>query len=167
MRRATSVVTTRAARSVVALALAAVVSSIAGCQVSSGPAGPSPAASPIELPPWAALAAEGGHAVVGQLGSYTWGESGSDAGWLPGAVIAVGAGEPLTVVLDPSHVVADWSSRAVSADRADPIGARSLGVGVGAPRFDAPGPGRWTVEVRITAVGDIGSASYFWLLEIP
>ena len=52
----------------------------------------SPATASIEpsetlasSPPTAALAVEGGDPTDGQLGTYTWGEGGSDAPWLPGA----------------------------------------------------------------------------------
>ncbi|MEA2610414.1 MAG: hypothetical protein QOG32_140 [Chloroflexota bacterium] len=48
-------------------------------------------------PPDAALAAEGGDPVIGQLGSFTWGAGGSDSPWLPGAPLVVGVGERLRV----------------------------------------------------------------------
>ena len=57
------------------------------------------AASPATAtePPAASLAVEGGDPVTGQLGTFTWGDGGSDSPWLPGAPIAVGTGEQLTV----------------------------------------------------------------------
>src|SRR6266576_2728071 len=54
----------------------------------TGGAGQSVAAG---QPPSAALAADGGDPVVGQLGTYTWLDGGSDSPWLPGTTIAVGA----------------------------------------------------------------------------
>ena len=58
---------------------------------------PSPRRLSAAEPPAAALAVEGGDPVTGQLGTFTWGDGGSDSPWLPGAPIAVGTGEQLTV----------------------------------------------------------------------
>jgi hypothetical protein len=67
---------------------------------------PSPAPSPsvnaslaAAEPPAATLAVEGGDPVTGQLGTFTWGDGGSDSPWLPGSPIAVGTGEQLTVTI--------------------------------------------------------------------
>src|SRR5688500_217654 len=68
---------------------------------SAGPTGPAPSAAGRDAPPDAFLAVEGGDPVVGQLGTYVWLDTGSDSPWLPGAPLAVGAGEPLTLGLDP------------------------------------------------------------------
>ena len=48
-------------------------------------------------PPVASLAAEGGDPVAGSLGSFTWGDGGSDSPWLAGAPITAGSGEQFTV----------------------------------------------------------------------
>lgn len=119
-----------------------------------------------EGPPAAALAVEGGDPVVGQLGTFTWRETGSDAPWLPGAPIAIGAGEPLMVALDPPTGVATWRARYVPTDADGPEGATSLGEGTGTPAFEAPGSGTWTLEVRITFVDGLGDAGYFWRLDV-
>ena len=103
-------------------------------------------------PPAARLAAEGGDAVAGQLGTYIWGDAGSDSPWLPGAPISVGAGEPLTVSFDPALPVASWRARMVSSDADGPDGARVLGEGAGDPSFQAPGAGSWTVECSSSSV---------------
>ena len=61
---------------------------------------PAPASSTTAgAPPAATLAADGGDPAVGQLGSYTWLDGGSDSPWLPGTPLTVGAGEPLTVTI--------------------------------------------------------------------
>jgi hypothetical protein len=117
-------------------------------------------------PPVAALAAEGGDATDGQLGTYTWGDSGSDAPWLPGERMAVGAGEPLTVTFRPETAIETWSARAVPASAEGPAGATSLGQGSGPPRFAAPGAGTWTVQVRAVFANVSGQASYFWQLAV-
>lgn len=143
-------------------------------QASAGPTataalttgGPSPTAAGREAPPEAFLAAEGGDPVAGQLGSFVWLQSGSDSPWLPGAPIAVGSGEPLTVSLDPDGDIRAWAARYVPADAAGPEGATTLGEGSGPPRFEAPGPGDWTVEVVVEFAAGVGDASYFWRLEV-
>jgi hypothetical protein len=141
---------------------------------------PSPASSPspemstnapsagaaADGPPAAGLAAEGGDAVTGQLGTYVWGDAGSDSPWLPGAPISVGAGEPLTVSFDPALPVASWRARMVSSDGDGPDGARVLGEGAGDPSFQAPGAGSWTVEVFVEFGSSAGDASYFWRLDV-
>jgi len=129
----------------------------------ASPASASPAAGVLE-PPAASLAAEGGDPVVGQLGSYAWASGGSDSPWLPGAPITVGAVEPVAMTVDPAVPIATWSARMMPIGAAAPIGAVSLGRGAGPPRFEAPGPGDWTVEVQVRFEDGLGSASYFWAL---
>lgn len=128
--------------------------------------GPSPTVAGRDAPPDALLAAEGGDPVAGQLGTYVWLGSGSDAPWLPGAPIAVGAAEPLTVSLVPDGDIRAWSARYVPANAAGPDGAASLGEGAGQPAFAAPGPGTWTVELFLEFAPDVGNAHYFWRLEV-
>jgi hypothetical protein len=118
------------------------------------------------VPPAAELAAEGGDAVAGQLGTYIWGDSGSDSPWLPGAPISVGAGEPLTVGFDPAIAVAAWRARIVPSGADGPDGARVIGQGADDPSFHAPGPGSWTVEVHVEYGSSAGDASYFWRLDV-
>ena len=127
---------------------------------------PSSTVAGRDAPPDALLVAEGGDPVAGRLGTYVWLETGSDAPWLPGAPIAVGAGEPLTVGLDPDGDIRAWAARYVPAAATGPEGATSLGEGDGRPRFEAPGPGAWTVEVFVEFAAGAGDASYFWRLEV-
>lgn len=122
--------------------------------------------SPDDVPPAALLAAEGGDPVAGQLGTYVWGGQGSDSPWLPGAAIAVGRGEPLTVTPAPAADVASWTARMVPAGSTGPEGATSLGEGSGAPGFAASKRGAWTVEVHLVFADDAGDASYFWRLDV-
>lgn len=133
---------------------------------------PSPGRSePVDpAPPAATLAAEGGEPVEGQLGTYLWRDGGSDAPWLQGAPIRVGAGEPLAISLTPPISIDAWRVRMVPATADGPAGAVILGEGRGpsagdAPAFDAPDVGRWTIEVAVTFADGLGSASYFWQLE--
>ena len=128
---------------------------------------PSPAASiPVE-PPAASLAADGGDPVVGQLGSFTWNQAGSDSPWLPGSPIRVGSGEPLTVTLDPPSEIGSWTVRRVPAGATGGSGAVAMGSGEGAPiGFVAPGPGRWSVMVDIRFANGSNAAVYSWLLDV-
>jgi hypothetical protein len=117
-------------------------------------------------PPLAKLSAEGGDPTVGQLGTYTWADGGSDSPWLPGSRITVGTREPLTVTFAPTARVGAWRARAVPSTSDGPTGAVVLGQGSGTPRFEAPEPGTWTVEVRVVFEKGAGSASYFWQLAV-
>ena len=126
---------------------------------------PDPSVAGRDAPPDATLTAEGGDPATGQLGSYTWFESGSDAPWLPGTPLAVGVGEPLTIAFVPPRDVASWTARYAPAG-ADPAGARPLGEGMGGPVFGVPEPGHWTVAVTIIFGAGIGSATYFWELTV-
>lgn len=117
-------------------------------------------------PPVGQLAAEGGDAITGQLGTFTWGDGGSDSPWLPGAPISVGAGEPLAVSFGSPIGVATWQARAVPSGADGPAGASILGEGTGAPAFGAPAAGSWTAEVHVVFDGGVGDASYFWQLEV-
>lgn len=119
------------------------------------------------LPPSATLAADGGDPAVGQLGSYTWLDGGSDSPWLPGTPLTVGAGEPLTVAIGGGVAVADWSARRVTAGRTDSSGAITLGGGGGPPvAFAAPGAGTWSLQVTVRFANDLGSAAYYWRLTV-
>jgi hypothetical protein len=137
-------------------------------QASPGAAsiGPSPSIAGRDAPPDAALAAEGGDPVSGQLGTYVWLESGNDSPWLRGSPLAVGPGEPLAVSLVPDGDVAAWTARYVPAAAQGPEGAITLGQGTGSPKFSAPGPGNWTVELAVEFAAGAGQASYFWQLEV-
>jgi hypothetical protein len=164
-----------------------VVTVVAACSIGGRPAAvslsasaaPSPSPSPVVAdssiptgrqivtgPPAAALAAEGGDATDGQLGTYAWGDGGSDAPWLHGERVAVGAGEPLIVRFRPETAIETWSARVVPASADGPAGASGLGQGSGQPRFAAPGAGTWTAEVRVVFANAAGEASYFWQLAV-
>jgi hypothetical protein len=137
-------------------------------QVSPGAtsSGPSPSIAGRDAPPDAAVAAEGGDPVTGQLGTYVWFESGTDSPWLPGSPLTVGPGEPLTVSFIPDGDVQAWTARYVPAAAQGPDRAITLGQGTGSPSFSAPGPGIWTVEVAVEFAAGAGQARYFWQLEV-
>ena len=130
------------------------------------PPPPSPSLAGRDAPPDAVLAAEGGDPVTGQLGTYVWFESGSDAPWLSGAPLTVGSGEPLYLSVIPEGRIAAWEVRDLPAGAAGPEEARTIATGIGAPAFEAPGSGTWTVEVTLEFAGGAGRAAYFWRLKV-
>lgn len=130
---------------------------------------PPPTPRPAGYPPDALLAAEGGDPVAGEIGSYTWLNAGSDSPWLPGNPITVGAGETLTVTIEPAVNVEQWTaSREVW--QVLPGGGPTVGVGQGGPgqpiTFTAPPPGLWALDVSVWFTGGRGSAAYYWKLEV-
>ena len=132
--------------------------------VAASPAAASPAAS--TEPPAATLAVDGGDAVTGQLGTFTWGDGGSDSPWLPGSPITVGTGEQLTVTIGDRVGVATWSARRVPAGTTDGSGAVGLGTDGPPIDFGAPEAGSWSVQVTVDFDRGLGSASYYWLVTV-
>lgn len=80
--------------------------------------------------------------------------------------MTVGVGEPLAVQFAPDGEIVGWRARYVPAGRTDPQGAVSLGEGTGTPAFPAPPAGSWTAEVTVDFGQNVGSASYFWRLDV-
>ena len=146
---------------------------------SSAPAVPSiepsaeaPASEPlvtepaIAQPPAASIAVEGGDPVVGQLGSFTWDNSGSDGPWLPGTPIHIGSGERLKLAFAGPVSLAAWT---VSRTPAGSNGSGVVGMADGpdGPVTFAPPPaGSWSVNVNVWFADNLGSASYYWLMEV-
>jgi hypothetical protein len=117
-------------------------------------------------PPAATLSVEGGEPAMGQLGTFTWGDGGSDSPWLPGSPIAVGTGERLTVTVGDGIGVATWSARRVPAGASDAAGAVGLGTGGPPVAFEAPPVGSWSVQIAVDFDGGLGSATYYWLVSV-
>jgi hypothetical protein len=118
-------------------------------------------------PPEASMAVEGGDPIVGALGSFTWRNAGSDAPWLRGAGIHVGSGEELEVTLGSPVAIAAWTAGRTPPGSLDGSSAIGLGEGRGGhPRFLAPPPGTWSVQVVVWFAANQGSAAYYWLVEV-
>ena len=103
--------------------------------------------------------------MVGQLGTFVWAGGGSSSPWLPGAPIAVGAGETVLVTVAPSVVITGWTARFAPAGVVDGLGATVIDPGVGPPSLSAPDPGSWTLAVTVQ-FGEFGSATYAWRLDV-
>ncbi|MEX2183660.1 MAG: hypothetical protein WEC14_04390 [Chloroflexota bacterium] len=129
-------------------------------------AGPTGTPAVPTEPPEIALLVEGGDPVAGQLGTYTWGDGGSDAPWLTGAPLRVGPGERLAARVEPFAAVSAWEAQVVPWDADGPAGAVPLGSGSGEPAFPAPNPGRWTIHLEVTYAAGLGSANYFWQVDV-
>ena len=158
--------TTVASPPVVPTAPPAATASPPPSALASPVASPSPAGVPAE-PPAASLAVEGGDPVAGGLGSYTWAGGGSDSPWLPGAPMRVGSGERLRLTLAPKTGVDSWTADRVKAGTTDGTGAVRLGSGTsGTIAFDAPPAGHWSVQVTIRFADGLGSATYYWRLDV-
>jgi hypothetical protein len=114
----------------------------------------------------ASLAVEGGDPVEGSLGTYTWGDVGSDAPWLQGAPISVGPGEPMTMTVSPASGIDSWEARLAPPGADGPQGSRTIGRGRGLPVIEPPEGGAWTLEVRVVFAGGLGEARYFWRLGV-
>ncbi len=156
-----------------ATAAAAVATESAMAATPSATASDVAAASPSRstqagsAPPEATLTVEGGDPVTGQLGTYVWADGGSDSPWLPGAPIKAGAGEALTATLADEVGVAGWTARRVPAGTEGGAGASELGSGSAGPvTFSAPDKGVWSVQVDVEFADGLGSASYYWQLEV-
>lgn len=165
----------RASLLVVALAAAACGTSTGSpAPASPAPGSPAPATAlppvtdepAVDGPPAALAAVDGGDPIAGQLGTYIWGETGSDSPWLRGAPITVGIGETFTIRLEPAVGIASWSARYVPSTSDDTAGAVSLGEGVGAPALDVPPAGDWTVELAVTFADGQGEARYAWAVRV-
>jgi hypothetical protein len=128
---------------------------------------PSTPEPPPQMPPSASLAVEGGDPVVGELGSFTWQNGGSDSPWLPGSPMRIGAGEHLELAIAGAVAIDAWQASYVPADDLRSITPVGLGEGGSVPiTFSAPPAGRWAVHVSVWFAGGLGSAAYYWSIDV-
>jgi hypothetical protein len=119
----------------------------------------------VEAPPSVALHVEGGDPVPGQLGTFAWADGGSDSPWLPGEPIGAASGELLAAIVTPDIPIAAWSAVLAPSSSAGGLGASNAGRGTAPIVIAVPVAGSWTLAVTI-AFGDLGSATYFWRLDV-
>lgn len=123
---------------------------------------------PIAEPPAAAIAVDGGDPVTGELGSFAWQNSGSDSPWLGGRPIHIGSGETLAMTLAEPVAIDTWTASRVAAATLDDTA--TVGIGEGAAGdpvvFAGPPTGTWSVKVSVWFAGKLGSASYYWRVEV-
>jgi hypothetical protein len=135
-------------------------------QAATRTAAATPSAAPGELPPDAALLVAEGDPVVGQLGSYTWGQAGSDSPWLPGAAAVVDGAMSLRFGLSFDVPVAEWQAR--YSPPGEPAPERPVGLDAGALPLEVASPpdGSWTVALTVVFAGGRGDATYYWRIEV-
>jgi hypothetical protein len=122
---------------------------------------------PIPEPPAASIAVEGGDPFVGELGSFSWQNSGSDSPWLEGTAIHVGSGEELHLTLAEPVAIENWTASRVPPGNPQELAPVGLGEGSrGRVTFDGPPSGTWSVKVSIWFADNLGSAAYYWLIEV-
>jgi hypothetical protein len=185
----------RPSRALLVLAATVVAACGAGAQPASPPASPvtpsaggvesasavvrtpSPAPTPVPTPvnvlpqpPAALLAAEHrpGEPRAGALGSYTWGDNGSDAPWIvPSGGSEVRAGDPLSVSFDPAAAPVTWTARWAPVAGDGPGDVAASAEGSGPPVFGTPDrPGTWSLQLE-AGFGNGRSAVWYWRIEVP
>jgi hypothetical protein len=126
---------------------------------------PDPTLTP---PPDGLLAVEGGDPVVGELGTWTWKNAGSDAPWLPGYPIHVGVGERLTFAMAERLPIESWEiSRVPPSSVPGNEGVVDMGDGTsGAITVPAPPVGKWSVSVHVRFGDNLGDATYYWAVSV-
>lgn len=132
---------------------------------SDAPFSPDPTLTP---PPDGLLAVEGGDPVVGELGTWTWKNAGSDAPWLPGYPIHVGVGERLRFAMAERVPIEAWNvARVPPSSVPGNEGAVEMGSGTsGAISVPAPPVGPWSVSVHVRFGDNLGDATYYWAVTV-
>jgi hypothetical protein len=135
---------------------------------SASPESPSPPDPTPTPPPDGRLSVEGGDPVVGELGSWSWLNAGSDAPWLPGNPIHVGAGEQLTFRMAKPVGIANWQVRRVPPSSVPgDDGVVGMAEGSAGPiAFAAPPRGKWSVAVDVLFADNRGGAVYYWAVTV-
>ena len=130
------------------------------------PAAPSapPPTPELQQPPGATLDVAGTR-WDGRLGSWTWGEAGEDAPWLPAPALPEGPVLPprsrVGVILDGPVLVESWTAVAARAFDTAADELVDVGSGAGSPSFVVP-PGDWVVQVHLVFAERRGEASWYW-----
>ena len=132
---------------------------------------PTPVPTPRTVnPPAALLHGEqlAGEPVVGALGTYTWGDQGTDAPWIVlSSGIEARAGTPLRVSLDPALAPLAWTARWAPVVGGAPGDVAASQEGSGAPALAAPdAPGPWSLQLE-ARFGPGETATWYWRLDVP
>jgi len=133
-------------------------------------AGPTadPTAVPESRPPAAMLAVDGGPAVPGVEGSYTWDGFGSDAPWIvPPVAAAVTGPGPYLVTLDPALPVATWEASWAKVTSGTPATPGEGSSGTGSDITVAPPSvaGAWGLQVH-ASFGAGRNAVWYWRVRV-
>lgn len=128
----------------------------------------------ISLPPLALLSVDGGEPMTGELGTYVYEGSGSDAPWLPAASlesVQVPSGATLELTLEDASAFVSWSAQVAAAEDVRGESKTGLGQSEGSTRmesaaFASPETGQWVLAARVFYPDDRGDAVFFWLLDV-
>jgi hypothetical protein len=86
---------------------------------------------------------------------------------LPGKPLHVGPGERLTLSVGGGVGVDTWTAVRVPAGVTDGVGAVTLASEAARPiSFPVPAPGSWSVQVTLQFAGGLGSATYYWRIDV-
>ncbi len=80
--------------------------------------------------------------------------------------MTVGAREPLSVTFAAGPPIARWTARRARAGSTSPVGALPAGGGAGPIAIDAPAAGSWTLAVTVEFARGVGTATWYWRLDV-
>lgn len=136
----------------------------------SAPPGPSdpPSAPALTGPPRALLDGFRAGRVAGDLGTYVWDETGSDAPWVIGLARGIAApGAHLSVVLRPELPVVAWRARwaRVTGGQAGTPRSGGSGTSDGIEMTAPSSAGSWSLQLNVE-LGPDRSANWYWRVEV-
>jgi hypothetical protein len=132
--------------------------------------GPTPVpTAPMSEPPMALLVGETlpGEPPVGDLGSYTWGEEGSDAPWIVSQRGAFARpGTPVSVTFDPGVAPPAWTVRWAPITAAGAGDVASASQGTDEVSFTVPDrAGAWSLQLE-ARFGTGHGATWYWRVDV-
>ena len=140
---------------------------IASAQTTDGPT-PVPTAA-LSEPPMALLVGDRlpGEPAVGDLGSYTWGDEGSDAPWIVSDRGAFARpGTPVSITFDPSVEPPAWTVRWAPITAAGAGDVASASQGTDEVTFAVPDQaGAWSLQVE-ARFGTGHGATWYWRVDV-
>jgi hypothetical protein len=123
----------------------------------------------LSEPPMALLVGETlpGEPAVGDLGSYTWGEEGSDAPWIVSDRGAFARpGTPVSVTFDPSVSPPAWTVRWAPITAAGAGDVASASQGTDEVTFEVPDrAGAWSLQLE-ARFGSGHGATWYWRVDV-
>ena len=125
--------------------------------------------APLSEPPQALLVGETlpGEPAVGDLGSWTWGETGSDAPWIVSGRGAVARpGTPVGVTFSPIVTPPSWVVRWAPITAGGAGDVASASEGTGEVEFAVPdAAGAWSLQLD-ARFGTGHSATWYWRVDV-
>ena len=149
---------------------AAPTGSAPGSPVAGTSAIPTPVpAGTLAGPPLATLGGEAlpGEPAVGELGSFTWVDEGSDAPWIvPATGVVATPGMPVGVTFEPPAAASSWIARWAPIAAGGPGEVDTSAEGTGPVTIGTPGAaGAWSLQVE-SRFGAGRSATWYWRVDV-